>query len=119
MPFTSNAIAAITPRQQAALNLYSALFQFCMFFCGYSIPVSEVPWYWKWATDVSFARYSFECFILNEFSGEDNDETTYWLDYWGFNGANKWSIYGYFVLSVAFFHLLAWAAMAFVSFDRR
>ncbi|KAH8097327.1 hypothetical protein JL720_215 [Aureococcus anophagefferens] len=38
----SNLIAAITPNQQSALNLYSALFQFCIFFCGYSIPVNQV-----------------------------------------------------------------------------
>ena len=35
----SNFIAAITPNQQSALNLYSSIFQFFMFFCGYAIPV--------------------------------------------------------------------------------
>ena len=84
----SNFIAAMTPNQQSAMNLYSAMFQFFMFFCGYSIPVSEVPTYWSWATHISFARYSFESLALDEFAYEEDDDGvggTYWLDYWGFN----------------------------------
>ena len=112
-------IAAMTPNQQSAMNLYSAGFQFFMFFCGYSIPVSEVPGEWKWATTVSFARYSFESLAINEFAHEEDDDGmggTYWLSYWGFDGVSKQTAYSYFVMSVAGFHVVAWLAMK-VSFD--
>lgn len=115
----SNVIAALTPNQQSAMNLYSALFQFCMFFCGYSIPVDEVPVYWKWATKISFARYSFESLALNELSGDDDDEAVYYLNYWGFYHDSKWRTLGYFILDVVFFHILAWLAMKYVSHERR
>ena len=117
----SNLIAAITPNQQSALNLYSALFQFCIFFCGYSIPVNQVPTYWSWATNFSFARWSFEALVLNEMQGEpgdDDQDASYWLDYWSFSGHSKFSVFGVFVLQVFVFHCLALLAMKFVSFQR-
>ena len=89
----SNFIASITPNQQSALNLYSSFFQFFMFFCGYSIPVHQTPWGWRWATQVSFARWSFESLVLNQFAGEDDDDGAggqYWLHYWGFRDSTKW-----------------------------
>lgn len=115
----SNLIAALTPNQQSAMNLYSALFQFCMFFCGYSIPVSEVPSYWSWATTVSFARYSFESLALNQFSGDHSTEAVYYLNYWGFLHVSKYKTLGYFVISVTGFHVLAWLAMKYISYERR
>lgn len=115
----SNLIAALTPNQQSAMNLYSALFQFCMFFCGYSIPVSEVPSYWSWATTVSFARYSFESLALNQFSGDHSTEAVYYLKYWGFWHVSKYKTLGYFVISVTGFHVLAWLAMKYISYERR
>lgn len=117
----SNLIAAITPNQQSALNLYSALFQFCMFYCGYAIPLDDVPWYWSWAPDFSFARWSFEALIINEFHGIDDDDgagATYWLKHWNFYNHTKWPVFTIFVLQVAVFHLLALLAMRFVSFER-
>ena len=77
-----------------------------MFFCGYSIPVDEVPSYWKWATDISFARYSFESLALNEFAYEEDDDGvggTYWLSYWDFSSTTKAKAFTWFVLSVAGF----------------
>lgn len=117
----SNLIAAITPNQQSALNLYSALFQFCIFFCGYSIPVNQVPTYWSWATNFSFARWSFEALVLNEMQGiggDDDEDAAYWLDYWSFSGHSKYSVYGIFILQVFVFHFLALLAMKFISFQR-
>ena len=118
----SNFIAAITPNQQSALNLYSSFFQFFMFFCGYSIPVHQAPLGWRWATQISFARWSFESLVLNQFAGETDDDGaggTYWLGYWGFDRATKWYAYFMFILCVAAFHLLALLMMKFVSFERR
>lgn len=115
----SNLIAALTPNQQSAMNLYSALFQFCMFFCGYSIPVNEVPAYWSWATKISFARYSFESLALNQFSGDHSTMAVYYLEYWGFFHVSKYSTLCYFVISVTCFHVLAWAAMKYISYERR
>ena len=92
-----------------------------MFFCGYSIPVSEVPAYWSWATHISFARYSFEALALNEFAYEEDDDGvggTFWLGYWGFNGTPKGRVFAYFVTAVAGFHVVAWAAMKYVSYQR-
>ncbi|KAJ8608935.1 hypothetical protein CTAYLR_005316 [Chrysophaeum taylorii] len=118
----SNFIAAITPNQQSALNLYSALFQFSMFFCGYAIPIDQVPTYWSWAPKFSFARWSFEALILNEFDGIDDDDdgagAEYWLKYWNFNGANKYRVFAVFVLQVSVFHVLALLAMRLVSYQK-
>ena len=120
----SNVIAATTPNQQAALNFYSSFFQFFMFFCGYSIPVSEVTALWRLATDFSFARWSFEALVLNQYGSTDNDDEaggTFWLNYWGFfpNLSAKWYAYGMFVACVAAFHVIALLVIKFVSFDRR
>ena len=77
---------------------------------------------WLCTANISFARYSFESLALNEFAYEEDDDGvggTYWLEYWGFKHETKARTFGWFVVSVAGFHVVAWAAMKYVSYERR
>ena len=116
----SSLVAAVAPSQQAALNVYSTAFQTCMFFSGYSIPVHQVPVYWRWFTDVSFARWAFEALLLNELEGYDaQDDAAEWLEYWGCRGRSYVRAIGCLALCVLGLHVLAWAAVRYISFERR
>ena len=77
--------------------------------------------YWRWATDASFARWSFEALVLNQMAGEGGDDdagAAHWLDYWSFAGKSKLAAFGVFVAWAVVFHLLALAAMKWCSFQK-
>lgn len=83
--------------------------------------IEQIPSYWSWASHISFARWSFEALILNEFAGvssDDDEDAEYWLKYWHFYGRDVSRAFFRFVCQVAIFHILALVAMRVVSFQR-
>ncbi|KAH8054293.1 ATPase [Aureococcus anophagefferens] len=108
---------------QVALNMYSTLFQFNLFFSGYSIPVSQVKWYFHWATQTSFARPAFDALLVNELRGvdsyDDDEDADYWLDYWGLEGKSRMLYLGQLLLVAAVVHALALLAATLCNFQRQ
>ncbi|KAH8095539.1 ATPase [Aureococcus anophagefferens] len=106
-----------------ALNMYSTLFQFNLFFSGYSIPVSQVKWYFHWATQTSFARPAFDALLVNELRGvesyDDDEDADYWLDYWGLEGKSRMLYLGQLLLVAAVVHALALLAATLCNFQRQ
>ena len=119
----SATLAAAAPRVQEALNMYSTLFQFNLFFSGYSIPVSQVKWYFHWATQTSFARPAFDALLVNELRGvesyDDDEDADYWLDYWGLEGKSRMLYLGQLLLVAAVVHALALLAATLCNFQRQ
>ncbi|KAK7232139.1 ATPase [Aureococcus anophagefferens] len=119
----SATLAAAAPRVQVALNMYSTLFQFNLFFSGYSIPVSQVKWYFHWATQTSFARPAFDALLVNELRGvesyDDDEDADYWLDYWGLEGKSRMLYLGQLLLVAAVVHALALLAATLCNFQRQ
>ncbi|CAM8887760.1 unnamed protein product [Rhodiola kirilowii] len=40
-------------------------------FSGYFITKGDIPWYWRFMHYMSLFKYPFECFMINEFGGEN------------------------------------------------
>ena len=59
------------PSLQVSLLLAPAVTLFFMILGGFYIPVNNINVAVRWATWVSFARYGYSAFVVNEFSGRD------------------------------------------------
>jgi hypothetical protein len=90
-------------------------------FVGYIVFIPKFPDWLAWAPYISFIRYAFEAFVLNEFEG-NNDvlplEANY-IELLGFNNFDKWlciPIISLFAVGNALFVLLV---LSYVNFEKR
>ena len=68
-------IAASAGTAQVALALFPVSFLFMTSFTGFTIPLPQIPLGWKWATYISYPRWTFEGLIMNEFGCCDLSNT--------------------------------------------
>lgn len=61
------AIGALVPTFAIAAATTSICLTFFMFFSGFFIKPSSLPWIWRWAPYISLFKYGFQAFMLNEF----------------------------------------------------
>jgi len=61
------AIGALVPTFSIAAALTSICLTFFMFFSGFFIKPSSLPWIWRWAPYISLFKYGFQAIMLNEF----------------------------------------------------
>lgn len=60
-------IAAVSPSAEVALAMFPLVFLFLGSFAGFTIPLGELPAGWKWASYISYPRWTYEALIINEF----------------------------------------------------
>ena len=86
--YYAQAMAAGTQSAEVSFALFPMTFIFLTQFTGYSIPIDNIPKGWKWASYVSFPRWTFEGLMVNDFGnrGAQGDEV---LNYYGFGNFEK------------------------------
>lgn len=91
-------LAAATGSQVLAFAIFPLVFIFLTTFAGYSIAIGDLPPMWKWAADISFARWGFEGLMVNQWDDFETDDSPYTVtgqgnilatyDFTGFNKNN-------------------------------
>ena len=74
-------LAALTECAQISFSIFPLVFLFLCNFAGFSININNIPWGWSWAKYLSFARWSFEGLMVNEFSTFDNEKNKEYLEH--------------------------------------
>ena len=60
-------LALSTQSAEMAFLLFPLTLMFFLLFAGFAVPIDKLPDAWSWAPFVSYARYSFEGLVVNEF----------------------------------------------------
>ena len=81
-------LAAATGSATLAFAIFPVTFLFLSMFSGYGIPITDVPKMWEWAPYISYARWTFQGLMVNEFEqfGADGEEI---LREYGFEDYDK------------------------------
>jgi ATP-binding cassette, subfamily G (WHITE), member 2, SNQ2 len=86
--YYAQGMAAGTQSAEVSFALFPVTFVFLTQFTGYSITIHNIPSGWKWASYISFPRWTFEGLMVNDFGdrGEEGDEV---LEQYGFDDFEK------------------------------
>lgn len=86
--YYAQGMAAGTQSAEVSFALFPMTFVFLTQFTGYSIAISDIPAAWKWASYISFPRWTFEGLMVNDF-GRRGDAGERVLEQYGFDGFNE------------------------------
>ncbi|EWM25382.1 atp-binding cassette superfamily [Nannochloropsis gaditana] len=86
--YCAQCIAAISPSAEVALAMFPLVFLFLGSFAGFTIPLGELPPGWKWASYISYPRWTYQALIINEF--QYRADRTAVLTFYSFTGFNKY-----------------------------
>ncbi|KAF6176083.1 hypothetical protein GIB67_000177 [Kingdonia uniflora] len=62
--------SALVPNFIMGTSLIAGFMGTFFLFSGYFISEKNIPWYWKFMHYMSLFKYPFECFMINEYGGE-------------------------------------------------
>lgn len=98
--YYAQGMAAGTQSAEVSFALFPMTFVFLTQFTGYSIPIHNIPKGWKWASFISFPRWTFEGLMVNDFGGRgaDGEEV---LKHYGFDNFDKINSLWIILFSVA------------------
>lgn len=102
-------MAAISPSAEVALTLFPLIFLFLGSFAGFTIPLSELPPGWKWASYISYPRWTYEALIINEF--EHRLDNVAVLNFYSFNNFNKFYVFPLLALFMVFVNVLVYMGL--------
>lgn len=89
---------------------------------GYIVFIPQFPnWLGNWAPYISFMRYSFQAFVLNELQGND-EKLPYgqsYIDSLGFEDLSKWQCIPILIAFLLFNAVLVLLALRFFNFEKR
>ncbi|CAM8890971.1 unnamed protein product [Rhodiola kirilowii] len=63
--------SALVPDFIMGTSLMAGVMGSYFLFSGYFITKGDIPWYWRFMHYMSLFKYPFECFMINEFGGEN------------------------------------------------
>ena len=88
--YYAQGMAAGTQSAEVSFALFPMTFVFLTQFCGYSITIKNIPSGWKWASYISFPRWTFQGLMINDFGdrGVAGEEV---LDQYAFDNFDKWN----------------------------
>ncbi len=104
-------LAAATGSAQMALAVFSPLFFFLAMFGGFTIAVNNVPKPWIWAPIISFARWSFEGLMVNEFGGYNTEDGDRVLKDFDFDNYDKNNSFWIILINMCLFAIMSYVAM--------
>ncbi|KAG1653791.1 hypothetical protein FOA52_007815 [Chlamydomonas sp. UWO 241] len=114
-------IASFAPSMDVANALLPTYAVTLLFFCGFLIPLNDIPPWWKWYSYINFAKYSWGANMINQFNDNDImylDGMTV-LEYYGFANTSKWSFVGFTACFYIFFFIGTWLLLQFKSYQQR
>jgi ABC-type multidrug transport system fused ATPase/permease subunit len=103
-------LAAATNRSEVALAAFPFTITLFAIFNGYFIRVYDIPVWWKWASIISFSRWSWQGLVINAYSnqGEDGEFVIKTL---GFDNYNKFNTLWILLLTMSIVLLLLYYAL--------
>ncbi|KAK9904696.1 hypothetical protein WJX75_000743 [Coccomyxa subellipsoidea] len=115
------AIASVSPNMDVANAALPAYVTSLLFFVGLLLRIQDQPAYWKWYGYIDFLKYAWSAQMINQFETSHTRvlEGLTVLEFYGLEKQNKWAQLGYESLFFIGFTILAWAALAFVSHQKR
>lgn len=104
-------LAVSTGSQQMAFSLFPLTFLFFSTFSGYAIAVHNVPTFWTWAPFISYARWTFEGLMVNQWGQYNDDDNGNVLAQYDFNDFNKNNTIWISLLFMGFFGGMCYISM--------
>lgn len=119
--FVSQAIAALSPSGQAAINFFPVSLFVTITFAGFIVYIPTFPTFLRvWAPYVSFMRWTFQALVLNEFSGNENLENgDYFITEMGFQKYDRDYCLGVVPIFTIAYAALGFYALRFVNWEER
>lgn len=126
-------LAIALPSAQTTVAIFPAALFLFIAFAGYIVRLPTLPtWLSTWAPDVSFARWSFQALVINEFEGNQKvdysnlPEVSYskypsyeFLSALGFEGYSKWYSIPVLLLNMVVLRFLTFAVLKKVNHENR
>lgn len=109
-------LAALSPNIDTANALVPIYGVICMFFAGFLIIRTDMPWYWRWLMYATPTFYGVSGQVQNFFSGDRdiiflNNQTV--SNYYGVHLFSVWGYTGMQVIFPVVFSFLAWLALSY------
>jgi len=119
--FVCQAIAALSPTGQAAINFFPVSLFITITFAGFIVYIPTFPLFLRvWAPYVSFMRWAFQALVLNEFSGnEDLENGDYFISEMGFESYDRDYCLSIIPIFTFLFAGLGLYALRFINWEER
>jgi ABC-type multidrug transport system permease subunit len=119
--FTSHLIAFLCPTAQTAIGFFPVSLLFGLIFSGYVIYFDDLPIYLRaWAPYSSFARWSFQAAVLNEFQNNpDLPQGEAYIEELSFNTYTRGDCIGFMPIYTVIMAVGALAALRLCNFEER
>lgn len=113
-------IASIAPGMDAANAMLPAYVTTLLYFGGLLITFDSMPDWLRWYSNIVFIKFGWGALMVNQFEASNPPylgDTTM-LDFYGFEGVDKWQYIGYLCIFFAVFFTAAWATLSMRKFTK-
>ncbi len=119
--FTCQLLAAISPTEPSAVNLFPVVIYYGLAFSGYAVYIPQIPYWLRcWAPFGSFFRWAYQALVLNELEGNsDLDAGQYYIDEMGLNGYSRSDCLLIVPVFSLVFASMVLIALRFVNYEKR